>query len=119
MDIYGELMNRRQSQNFSISNNVKDSVLFMKALLVFTDFAPYLTKISENEKCFTEIYNTLFSENEKENQNFIADFNFEISKNAVFPWLNLMNSFSSMNDFQDDFYENIFYWFSKTQQKVD
>lgn len=114
MNIYGELTNRRQSPNFSVFNNTKDLVLFMKALLIFSDFAVYLTLATGNEMCFTEINDMIFSENEKQNLNFISDFHFEMTKNVVFQWFNLMDSFSPMDEIQKEFNENINYWFKKT-----
>lgn len=114
MNIYGQLINRRQSPNFSVFNNPKDLVLFMKALLAFSDFAPYLTKNKENEQCFNEINKSIFSEDEKQNMNLIYDFHFELSKNVVCSWFNLMKSFSSMNEIQTDLYKNVNYWFKKS-----
>ena len=114
MSIYGQLINRRQSPNFSVFNNAKDLVLFMKALLAFSDFAPYLTKNKENEQCFNEINKSIFSEDEKQNMNLIYDFHFEFSKNVVCTWFNLMKSFSPMNEIQTDLYKNVNYWFKKS-----
>lgn len=113
MKIYGDLSNRILSPNFSISNNPKDTVLFMKALIIFSDFTPYLTFDKKNENCFDEINKSVFSNEELSNQEFIFNFHFEISKNVVKPWTNLMNSLTPMIEIQNMLNENIEFWHKK------
>ena len=113
MLIYGSLLNRSQSPNFSVPNNLKDSVLFMKSLLSFIDFAPYLNEYEFNEKCFNEINETLFTIDEKEDENFISNFHYEMSKNIVLPWLDLMNSISPNDIIRNTLQENINFWYEK------
>lgn len=115
MEIYGMLLNRTQSPNFSVSSNVKDMILFMKAILSFVDFAPYLTKYEENKMCFIEINESIFTNEEKENQKFVSNFHFEMSKNVVFPWFNLMNSLSSKKIIINTIRENIKFWHERAQ----
>lgn len=76
MEIFGKLYNRTQSPDFSVPNNAKDTILFMKALLVFSDFAPYLTEHDQNEKCLNEIKINIFTKEEGENEKFISCFHF-------------------------------------------
>lgn len=114
MKIYGTLLNRSLSPSFSISNNTKDTVLFMKAILIFSDFAPYLIPSKQNEKCFVEINESIFSSEEKENQRFVSNFHLEIAKNVVAPWLSLLSLLASMNDFQNILLENIGFWLKKS-----
>lgn len=116
MEIYGQLYHRIQSPDFSVSNNVKDMILFMKALLSFADFAPYLTEYEQNEKCLNEINKMIFTKEESENQRFVSYFHFEMTKNVVFPWLILMNSLSPIIEINNSIIKNVKFWYKQTKK---
>lgn len=113
MEICGKLYNRTQSPDFSVPNNTKDTILFMKALLVFSDFAPYLTKYDQNENCLNEININIFTKEEGENAKFITCFHYEMIKKVVSPWLYLMNSLSPQIEINNTINENINFWYNK------
>lgn len=113
MEIFGKLYNRTQSPDFSVPNNTKDTILFMKALLVFSDFAPYLTEYDQNENCLNEININIFTKEEGENEKFITCFHYEMIKKVVSPWLYLMNSLSPQIEINNTINENINFWYNK------
>lgn len=119
MKIYGDLSNRTLSPSFSISNNAKDTVLFMKSLLVFSDFCHYLTNSKRNKNCFTEINRMIFSKDEILNEKFLIEFHLEMAKNVVAPWLNLMNTLAPMNEFQIALFTNIDFWIKKLESNEE
>ncbi|OHS95313.1 hypothetical protein TRFO_38581 [Tritrichomonas foetus] len=118
MNVYGEFCNRIQSSDFSISNNLKDKFLFLKVICIFSDFAPYFLDCEENA-CYNEINNHIFTTEERNDINFVKMFHAEMATNVVKPWLMLISKISNLALYEDNLNSTIDYWKGEVEESYN
>ncbi|OHT17180.1 hypothetical protein TRFO_41236 [Tritrichomonas foetus] len=106
-ELLGEFSCRVESNEFSVSSDPDDRMLFMKALIMLCHYCPYWSDVSTMVKATERLNYAVFGSNDNEN---IAEFHYEHASKIVAPWISVFMNFAQMEDVVENLDANINYW---------
>lgn len=114
--LLGKFRIRIESPEFSVSKSMKDRLLFMKVLVKFGEFSPYIENNANMLKGLEHQDKLIFSEEELLDTRSIAEFHYEKASKIVQLWIDILSKFCSFHKFNKHLDLNIDYWKAMIQE---